>query len=80
MRSKMDNLEIELTSGDFPNGRKIICVPRCIKGLNKRGYVPYINIDDERGVVGTLARRQDLLKLKKWLDIAINEFGRGKEA
>ena len=73
--SKLDNLGIPLDDGAFPNGRHIVCVPRRIKGLSKRGYAPYININDERGVVGTLSKKSDMKRLAQWLALVMKEFG-----
>jgi len=68
MKSKRDsNFNLPLRDGEFPHQNKHVCgVPNTLTPAQRKKYVPYLNVNDERGVFGTLDRK-DLVRLKAWL-------------
>ena len=69
MKSKADNnFHLQLRDGEFPMvTKRIEGVPNKLTPTQRRQYQPYLNVNDERGVVGTLDVK-DLLRLRLWMD------------
>jgi len=65
---KLDNFELVLNDGDFPSfQRRLVGVPWKLTKLQRKEYVPYLNVNDERGLLGTLQVKQ-LRQLRSWLN------------
>jgi len=69
IKSKRDsNFNLPLRDGEFPSESKhVVCVPNKLSRPQRLRYVPYLNVNDERGLIGTLDK-EDLRRLKAWMN------------
>ena len=69
MKSKHDNnFNLRLREGSYQcDQRYLLGVPNILTEAMRKRYEPYVNIHDERGIVGTL-NLTDLRRLRLWMD------------
>jgi len=62
------NFRLSISNGyDTYDCRYMLGVPNTLSERGRTLWTPYLNLYDERGIVGTL-RIQELRRLKRWME------------